>query len=66
MGCCALLQGIVTTQGSNLMSPAFAGGFFTTSTTWEAPLTLYTLQILSTSKWSPNFLFVPFLQAQSI
>ena len=36
MGCCALLQGIVTTQGSNLMSPALAGRFFTTSATWEA------------------------------
>ena len=32
----ALLQGIFSTQGSNpcLMSPALAGGFFTTSTTW--------------------------------
>ena len=31
-----LFQGIVPTQGSNpsLMSPALAGGFFTTSTTW--------------------------------
>ena len=33
----ALLQGIFLTQGSNLcLSPAMAGGFFTTSTTWEA------------------------------
>ena len=55
MGCRTLLQGIVATQGSNLMSPAFAGGFFTTSTMWETPLTLYTLQILSTSKWSQIF-----------
>ena len=36
-----LLQGIFLTQGSNprllsLASPALAGGFFTTSTTWEA------------------------------
>ena len=35
----ALLQGIFLTQGSNsrlFRSPALAGGFFTTSTTWEA------------------------------
>ena len=33
-----LLQGIYIIQGSNpcLMSPALAGGFFTTSVTWEA------------------------------
>ena len=36
-----LLQGIFLTQGSNprllsLASPALAGGFFTTSGTWEA------------------------------
>ena len=33
-----LLQGIFLTQGSKprLMSPALAGGFFTTSATWEA------------------------------
>ena len=36
-GCHALLQGIFPTQGLNLISPALAGGFFTTSTTWEAP-----------------------------
>ena len=37
VGCCALLQGIFLTQGMNLhLSPALAGGFFTTSTTWEA------------------------------
>ena len=37
-GCHALLQGIFPTQGSNLhlLSPALAGGFFTTSATWEA------------------------------
>ena len=41
VGCHALLQGIFLTQGSNLhllMSPALAGGFFTTSATWEAPV----------------------------
>ena len=34
-----LLQGIFLTQGSNTrlpVSPALAGGFFTTSATWEA------------------------------
>ena len=29
-------------QTRSLMSPALAGGFFTTSTTWEAHLTSYT------------------------
>ena len=35
----ALLQGIFLTQGSKpyLLSPALAGGFLTTSATWEAP-----------------------------
>ena len=39
VSCRALLQGIFPTQGLNpcLMSPALTGGFFTTSTTWEAP-----------------------------
>ena len=43
-GCHSLLQGIVPTQGSNLCltSPALAGGFFTTSATWEAPCIRYT------------------------
>ena len=38
MGCLFLLQGIFLTQGLNLclISPALAGGFFTTSITWEA------------------------------
>ena len=38
VGCHALLQGIFPTPASNpgLMSPALAGGFFTTSATWEA------------------------------
>ena len=37
VGCQALLQGIFPTQGLNpcLTSPALAGGFFTTSATWE-------------------------------
>ena len=40
VGCCALLQGIFLTQGSNLylMSPTLAAGFFTTSPIWETPL----------------------------
>ena len=40
VGCHFLLQGIFPTQGSNqrLSSPALAGRFFITSTTWEAPL----------------------------
>ena len=38
VGCHALLQGIVRTQGLNpCLSPALAGGFFTSSITWEAP-----------------------------
>ena len=36
VGCHALLQGIFSTHGSSLMSPALAGGFSTTSTTREA------------------------------
>ena len=32
VGCHGLLQGIFPTQGSNRVSPALAGGFFTTST----------------------------------
>ena len=38
VGCHALLQGILPTQGiepKSLMSPALAGRFFTTSATWE-------------------------------
>ena len=41
VGCQALLQGIFPTQGANshhFTSPALAGGFFTTSATWEAPI----------------------------
>ena len=38
VGCHVVLQGILPTRGSNLllMSPALAGGFFITSTAWEA------------------------------
>ena len=40
VGCHTLLQGIFPTQELNphLMSPALAGGFFTTSAAWEAYL----------------------------
>ena len=37
VGCHALLQGIFSTHGLNPYCPALAGGFFTTSATWEAP-----------------------------
>ena len=46
--CCHfLLQGIFPTQGSNprLMSPALAGRFITTSTTWEAPESVSVIQL---------------------
>ena len=38
VGCHSLFQGIFPTQGLNLslLSPALAGGFFTTSATYEA------------------------------
>ena len=38
VGCHALLQGIFLTQGSKLrlISPALAGGFYTTNATWKA------------------------------
>ena len=39
MGCHILLQGIFPTQGLKL-SPPLAGGFFSTSATWEAPALL--------------------------
>ena len=52
--CHALLQGIFPTQGLNprLLSPALVGGFFTTSTTWEAPWTTggNTIQSLALSQ----------------
>ena len=43
VGCHVLLQGIFLIQGSNesLTSPSLAGGFFTTSVTWEALFTQY-------------------------
>ena len=45
VGCHALLQGIDLPdpgiEPESFMSPALAGGFFTTSATWEAPLLVY-------------------------
>ena len=39
VGCHDLLQGIFLTQGLNPhLSPALAGGFFTISASWEAPI----------------------------
>ena len=46
MGCHFLLQGDLPDPGikpASLMSPALAGGFFTTSTTWEAHIYVYIL-----------------------
>ena len=44
-----LLQGVLTTQGSNKhLSPAPAGEFFTSSATWKAPLKTQQLGILKT------------------
>ena len=50
VGCHALLQGIFPTQGLNLhlLCPALAGGFFTTSATWEARVNP---ALKPTSKW---------------
>ena len=42
-------------EPASLMSPALAGGFFTTSTTWEAPLTyVYMYLYLPCSKKDIN------------
>ena len=45
VGCHALFQGIFSTQGLNprLMSPALAGRFFSTGTTWEVLIVLHIL-----------------------
>ena len=55
MGCHGLLQGILPTQGLNLslMSPALAGEFFTTSTTWE----------IESYYYSPNAVYSMMLRA---
>ena len=46
VGCHALFQGIFPTQGYQTqvsMSPALAGRFFTTSTTWEGLISRYNM-----------------------
>ena len=51
IGCHVLLQGIFLTQELKptfLMSPSLAGGFFTTSATWQARGWLHLLSILKT------------------
>ena len=51
VGCHVLLQGIFPTQELNptfLTSPALAGGFFTTSVTWQARVWLHLLPIQKT------------------
>ena len=37
-------------EPTSLMSPVFAGGFFTTSATWEAHIALFNLQSFSIMK----------------
>ena len=57
VGCYALWQGIFPTPWSNpsLKSPALAGGFFTTSTTWEDPSIMYIVSIVYMCQFqSPN------------
>ena len=45
-GCHYLLQGIFWMQGSNPVSSALAGGFFTTGATWEvSPFKMHTLML---------------------
>ena len=58
VGCHSLLQGIFPTQGLNgglLCLPALAGGFFTTSATWERNIKITSLNgkhvKLSASCW---------------
>ena len=53
-GCHFLLQGIFLTQRfelASLMSPALAGRFFTTSTTWKTPLYMF----LQLNFWCHHF-----------
>ena len=57
VGCCALFQGIFPNQGifltqgskPHLMSPALAGGSFTTFTTWDAQKCCVIFYLESTS-----------------
>ena len=56
VGCHALLQVIFPTQGLNRhhMSPALAGGFFTTRIMWEAP-SCHHKSISSQALWSMDW-----------
>ena len=57
VACCALLQGIFLTQESNLCLlrlPALAGGFFTTSTTWEPHLIYNQVHIAVDLRLAPS------------
>ena len=74
MGCHALLRGIFLTQGS-LASPALAGGFFTTSTTWETPIIyirVYNYILLhgklpqNVCSWNSKHLLSPFLSVGNL
>ena len=54
VGCHFLLQGGLPDPGiepMSLMSPALAGRFFTTSTTWEALSQIYTLKSIDYLIW---------------
>ena len=55
MGCYFLLQGIFSTHGLSLVSPALAGRLFTTSTTWEASCHP---SFLKTAALEINYIFV--------
>ena len=61
----ALLQGIYLTQGLNprLMSPAVAGGFFTTSTIWEAQLQIPHFIDTNHLLYRKEASFLPFLHS---
>ena len=50
---------------TSLMSPALAGGFFTTSATWEAqnPLLSLFILMLKLLLWEPFWLFIHFFDA---
>ena len=52
--CHFFLQGIFPTQGLNpcLVSPALAGRFFTSSTTWEAPISASAVQTWQSCEFS--------------
>ena len=59
--CHAILQGILPIQGSNLplMSPGLAGGFFTTSSNWEALIPWYSSSKYFTTLFSSKIQLSP-------